>query len=184
MTKPKHPPMTLAEWPADRVAELVRLRAEGHSASVIGGLLGVTRNSVIGKCHRMKLAGHGPNNPPVIAAKPETGTAVRTGKSRGAHDKVNKARKAKKKPPASTKVVLFAHPPEPIPGKPLKLSAWAALPGSSPVKLVDYDQRSHRCKWPIDVPGEAIARFCNYPTENNVYCATHARRTRKVKEEA
>src|SRR3546814_8907536 len=42
-------------WTNDRVAELMRLWEAGRSASEIGRLLGVSKNSVVGKAYRMKL---------------------------------------------------------------------------------------------------------------------------------
>ena len=42
-------------WTEERVAELMRLWEAGRSASEIGRLLGVSKNSVVGKAHRMKL---------------------------------------------------------------------------------------------------------------------------------
>jgi GcrA cell cycle regulator len=45
-------------WTDDRVTTLKRLWAEGQSASAIAATLGeVTRNAVIGKVHRLGLAG-------------------------------------------------------------------------------------------------------------------------------
>ncbi len=45
-------------WTVDRVATLKKLWADGHSASAIATKLGeVTRNAVIGKVHRLGLAG-------------------------------------------------------------------------------------------------------------------------------
>ncbi len=42
-------------WTDERVSELTRLWEAGHSASAIGKQLGVSKNSVVGKAHRMKL---------------------------------------------------------------------------------------------------------------------------------
>lgn len=42
-------------WTEERVTELTRLWEAGHSASAIGKQLGVSKNSVVGKAHRMKL---------------------------------------------------------------------------------------------------------------------------------
>lgn len=42
-------------WTDERVAELIRLWEAGQSASAIGKILGVSKNSVVGKAHRMKL---------------------------------------------------------------------------------------------------------------------------------
>ncbi len=42
-------------WTDERISDLVRLWDAGHSASHIGKVLGVTKNAVIGKAHRLKL---------------------------------------------------------------------------------------------------------------------------------
>jgi GcrA cell cycle regulator len=43
-------------WTEERVAELSRLWESGYSASAIGKLLGVSKNAVVGKAHRMRLS--------------------------------------------------------------------------------------------------------------------------------
>ncbi len=42
-------------WTTERVEELTNLWNAGHSASAIGKHLGVTKNAVVGKAHRLKL---------------------------------------------------------------------------------------------------------------------------------
>ena len=44
-------------WTEERVNELKRLWETGKSASEIGKILGVSKNSIIGKAHRLKLKG-------------------------------------------------------------------------------------------------------------------------------
>lgn len=44
-------------WTPDRVEELTWYQAAGLSASQIADVLGCTRNAVIGKLHRMGIAG-------------------------------------------------------------------------------------------------------------------------------
>jgi GcrA cell cycle regulator len=43
-------------WTEERVAELGRLWAEGLSTAEIGRRLGLTKNAVVGKAHRLALA--------------------------------------------------------------------------------------------------------------------------------
>lgn len=43
-------------WTEERIQELTRLWDMGHSASHIGKALGVSKNAVVGKAHRLKLA--------------------------------------------------------------------------------------------------------------------------------
>lgn len=48
-------------WTEERVADLVRLWSHGYSCSQIAAVIGVTRNAVIGKAHRLELESHGNN---------------------------------------------------------------------------------------------------------------------------
>ena len=45
------------DWDEDAVNKLRHYHGAGLSASQIGGILGTTRNSVIGKIHRLRLNG-------------------------------------------------------------------------------------------------------------------------------
>ncbi len=47
------------EWTPARVSTLIALWNEGLSTSVIGGRIGVTKNAVVGKVHRLKLPKRG-----------------------------------------------------------------------------------------------------------------------------
>lgn len=43
------------DWSTEQIGELTRLWSEGHTASEIGRAMGLTRNQVIGKAHRLDL---------------------------------------------------------------------------------------------------------------------------------
>ncbi|MEO1658604.1 MAG: GcrA family cell cycle regulator [Pseudomonadota bacterium] len=67
-------------WTEDRVEELKKLWAEGHSASQIAARMGgVTRNAVIGKVHRLGLSGRAaPAKPKTVTTEPRAHTAAST----------------------------------------------------------------------------------------------------------
>ncbi|MDQ2804861.1 MAG: GcrA family cell cycle regulator, partial [Pseudomonadota bacterium] len=44
------------EWSEDTILRLRALWEEGHSTAEIGRRLGVTKNAVVGKAHRLDLA--------------------------------------------------------------------------------------------------------------------------------
>lgn len=60
-------------WTPENTALAVRLWTEGKSASEIGKTLGITRNAVIGKVHRMGVK----RNLPAAPAKPPKAVAPR-----------------------------------------------------------------------------------------------------------
>lgn len=65
-------------WTDDKIAEMRRLAAEGHSSSQMGAVLGCSRNAVIGKMHRLKFEfGFRPKATP--RAKPAPSLAGDTG---------------------------------------------------------------------------------------------------------
>jgi GcrA cell cycle regulator len=46
---------TSYEWPENTVAQLRELWSEGHSTTEIGRRLGVSKNAIVGKAHRLDL---------------------------------------------------------------------------------------------------------------------------------
>ncbi len=74
--------MTALNWTDDRVEHLKCLWQEGLSASQVAAALGgVTRNAVIGKVHRLGLAGRGDNSQtirPRVSRAPRPSRSVQT----------------------------------------------------------------------------------------------------------
>jgi len=65
---PTNPPNSTAcvnseIWPPERIEHLKTLRLEGHSASEIADILGCSKNSVIGKLHRLGMLTKQPTDP-------------------------------------------------------------------------------------------------------------------------
>ena len=138
-------------WTEERVAELMRLWEAGRSASEIGRLLGVSKNSVVGKAHRMKLK-----------ARPSP-------IKRGVTPQVRR--------PAAAAVSKPLAQPQPAP-KRVEARPIAPAPAQRPAKAV---ARSHgkgpNCLWPIGDPGDQDFHFCGEPAvPGKPYCDEHCAR--------
>lgn len=137
------------DWTTDAVARLRTLWAEGQTTAEIGRRMGLTKNAVIGKVHRLQLPKRlnpicrtpgGPRNPaPARVRRPILA------------------------PLAS---IASSVPPPPPPQR------QAALP--APTR--SYAGRSDRpCCWPLGEPGQPGFRFCDAATTSSrPYCPEHA----------
>ena len=148
-------------WTEERVAELKKLWAEGHSASQIAKRLGsVTRNAVIGKVHRLGLSGRAtPSRPvkrPPRLARPKPPQMPRQVARSGAAVAAREAAAPAALVEADTNI-------EP-----------QRLPNGDMVTVLTV--KDTMCKWPIGDPADATFGFCGHATqEGAVYCAEHAR---------
>jgi GcrA cell cycle regulator len=149
-------------WTEERVAELKKLWAEGHSASQIAKRLGsVTRNAVIGKVHRLGLSGRAtPSRPvkrPPRLARPKPQHMPRPAASRGG------AALAVRE--ASAPAVL-AEPETNI--EPQR------LPNCDMVTVLTV--KDTMCKWPIGDPADTSFGFCGRAShDGSPYCTEHGR---------
>ena len=144
-------------WTDERVALLRRLWEDGQSASKIAAQLGgVTRNAVIGKVHRLGLAGR------VTAG--EDGQAA----GQAATAPVVEAE-------APEPVAILAHRPAP------DFPAPPPVPAAEPVQLAVsqrvtiMDLRESMCRWPLGDPTTPEFRFCGARSITGLpYCTHHA----------
>ncbi len=156
-------------WTDERVELLKKLWSEGLSASQIAARLslGVTRNAVIGKVHRLNLSGR--------ATQPRATTP-----------------RAPRKPrEPSHPGRSIGQPSMPSAGNTaLKMRAEVhvrqqTLPAPEPLRLVDLPKGGRvtilhlsdkTCKWPIGDPGNEEFCFCGHgPRDGSPYCEYHAR---------
>jgi GcrA cell cycle regulator len=151
-------------WNDERVETLKKLWAEGFSASQIAAQLGgVTRNAVIGKVHRLGLAGR---------AKPATASgsgasAARQRKPRGASPGLRVSRAAVRGNTALAQAYEIEFEPEP------ELSD-NVIPLGQRRSLLELNETT--CRWPIGDPGNPDFFFCGGQTIASLpYCAYHAR---------
>jgi GcrA cell cycle regulator len=161
-------------WTEDRVETLKKLWADGLSASQIAGKLGmgVTRNAVIGKVHRLNLAGR-VNTPRAqttrTARKPaegQTASAPR-GPTRPSMPQTagNTALKSFPQPQSNPRLAPL---PEP---KPLRL-----VESSKDGRITILHLSDKTCKWPIGDPQHEEFCFCGHgPRDGSPYCEYHAR---------
>lgn len=137
-------------WTDERVTLLRKLWAEGLSASQIAKQLGgVTRNAVIGKVHRLGLAGRATPSRP--AKRP-----VRTARPRVIGPSAPRLRTA----PHTPTVVIPEL--EPLRGEDGRSANVLTLNESM-------------CKFPIGDPTDPNFAFCGRGAVGGPYCADHAR---------
>ena len=151
-------------WNDERVELLKKLWQDGLSASQIAAEMGsITRNAVIGKVHRLGLAGRAkaPVSPVQRArkAQPRQRTQIITGGSRG-----NTALAPRiitdTEPLYEAKVLTFHQPAIPI-------------PESKRVSIMEL--RESACKWPLGDPMQPEFAYCGNDSDTGrPYCSYHA----------
>jgi GcrA cell cycle regulator len=133
-------------WTDDAVETLTRLWRQGDlSAAMIARRLGVTRNAVLGKIHRLGLSR--PRRPRPVAIAPPP----RPAKPRP----VASARRA----PASAPVRMSPQP-------------TAEIGPGLVARLEDLPMQA--CHWPLGDPQAADFAFCGRRAETGPYCPAHA----------
>jgi|SRR5690625_4922937 len=131
-------------WTPERTEELSQLWNAGHSASAIGKKLGVSKNAVVGKAHRMKL----PPRPSPIRRQSKTPAPAR------------KAAPALAKPAAAA--------PNPV------AVATNKKTSPSPAIQTQAHPNPRKCQWPFGDPAKPGFHFCEEAAvPGKPYCAEH-----------
>lgn len=142
------------EWTEDAITRLRGLWEEGHSTAEIGRRLGVSKNAVVGKAHRLSLS-----------ARP---SPIR-------RDGVERPLR----PPAPRRVIGPTLPPLagaalPRPTEPPP-APMPVRPAPAEAKPVRTGLRTLPCCWPIGEPGSPSFRFCDAEAlPGKPYCSDHA----------
>jgi len=150
------------EWADETILRLRALWDEGHSTAEIGRRLGISKNAVVGKAHRLDL----PARPSPIR---RDGGAPRP-----------KRPSVRRPPVAGPTLPPLASTRSPAPASaavPRQTPAPPAVP--PPPRLQPVAPRPYgrviTCCWPIGEPGSSSFRFCDEASvPGKPYCEAHA----------
>ena len=146
------------DWTTEAIEQLRAFWADGHSTAEIGRRMGISKNAVVGKAHRLNLSAR-----PSPIRRDAAGEAVER--------PAPQPRRAAAPPPPSLRDAAPLH----------RLETPVALPPApvavAPQSVVrPFPRASARtCCWPLGEPGTPEFRFCSAgAATNKPYCAQHA----------
>ena len=162
-------------WTDEMVDQLREMWKQGLTTGEIGRRLGVSKNSIVGKVHRLGLSGR----PSPIKKKdsPEPQDAPKAKEETAAPQAKTKAEKK----PATPKAEKVEKKVEKSPEKPAeeallieeKSSLSPAHHHNGKTSLTDLD--NHTCRWPIGDPKDENFHFCGKKVRiGQTYCDEHA----------
>lgn len=140
------------DWTAEAIERLRALWAEGHSTAEIGRRMGISKNAVVGKAHRLNL----PARPSPIRREAVGGPEAR-----------QQAARPVRPAGVAPRTTL---PPSPV-------VVAVAPPAAAPPVVRHFPRLSSAksCCWPIGEPGQAGFRFCtSVAIVGKPYCPEHA----------
>ncbi len=138
------------DWTDDTIARLRALWDEGHATAEIGRRMGITKNAVVGKAHRLELTGRE--------------SPIRRGASAASPPRQRRTAKPSLPPLASALTRPVAALPAPTP-------ALVVPPLPLPRR---HGPSGQPCCWPLGEPGRPGFRFCGEGTApGRPYCQEH-----------
>lgn len=157
--------MTIATWTPERIEQLRTCIATGLSCSEIAAEIGVTRNAVIGKIHRLGLA---PGRP----------TAGLT--SGPAHEHAPRARRSPSPQRQFLRLICADRAsPDSADAGMTNIAASASVESAQPCSLLEL--AACKCRWPVSNGSAADFVFCgNDAVGGFPYCAGHARMAYRI----
>lgn len=149
------------EWSEQTIENLRALWAEGHSTAEIGRRLGVSKNAVVGKAHRLDLP-----------ARPSPIRRDGLGSKLPHRPPLRRVAGPTLPPLSSTQPLAPMVQPVPAP---------RPKPVAPPPRVQAMPPRPYgrlvACCWPIGEPGTREFRFCDAESEpGKPYCEEHAKR--------
>jgi GcrA cell cycle regulator len=152
-------------WTDEIVEQLKQHWIDGKSASQIASLLGngVTRNAVIGKVHRLGLAGRA-KTPSAIVPRHRRLAPPPVHRVAGPRLNAHAAR-------ITRGATALALAPEALSELEQPEFESVVVPMSLRVTIVEL--KESMCRWPLGDPSTSEFRYCGSPTASGPYCAYH-----------
>jgi GcrA cell cycle regulator len=142
-------------WPDDHVAVLKQMHANGCSCRVIGEAIGRSRNSIIGKVHRLGL--NYPNGGTSEERAVQRRVKQRVGAAKRVAAKAVKAAARLAKRAAALRGEVPARMPAP------------RVETITPLLVEMLELGANQCRWPY---GDRPSLYCGLPAKHS-YCPTH-----------
>ena len=178
-------------WTEDRIELLRRLWQDGLSASTIAREMGgaITRNAVIGKVHRMGLAGRAKTTaqvPTRSKAKPIPGASIGGGTSVGdimakSSASINAGRSDVNIRPSvpmtsGNTALAMSLAPMVVPAAEPRIQAATDVVIPICARVTIMELREAMCKWPLGDPLHSNFRYCGAkaPLGGAPYCTAHS----------
>lgn len=152
------------DWNEAAIARLRALWDEGHSTAEIGRRMGVTKNAIVGKAHRLEL----PARPSPIRRPTDPAHVARRDLPRRASGPTLPVVPSPTQ--ATAEAIAAPEPDADITAAPARPALQLrAVPPPRPAARVST------CCWPIGDPGTPSFRFCDDGAlPNKPYCQEHA----------
>src|ERR1700749_4467063 len=152
-------------WTDELVEQLKQHWIDGKSASQIAGLLGngVTRNAVIGKVHRLGLAGRA-KTPSTAASRPRR--IAPPPAQRVAGPRLSNA------PRITRGATALAYAPQAL-SELEQQEEFESVVVPMSLRVTIIDLKESMCRWPLGDPATAECRYCGSPTASGPYCGYH-----------
>jgi len=134
------------EWTDERISELTKLWNDGLSTAEIGKMLGISKNAVVGKAHRLRLSARPSpiRRMAVRPAAPRMPRAVRT--------------------PALPQSATMSAP----------VAVATPVVARPRVEVPAVQLSNQRCMWPVGHPGDGDFHFCgDRALIGKPYCVAH-----------
>ncbi len=155
-------------WTDEMVEDLKKMWKEGMTTGEIGKKLGVSKNSIVGKVHRLGLSGR----PSPIKKKDEAASPSQAAaKEKKAAPAKKTASEKKVENQAAAKPAKAVHAPE----KENKKKEAEQETYKRPEKVTVADLDNHTCRWPIGDPKDENFHFCGKRVKlGQTYCEEHS----------